>query len=82
RQILNQFLVEGLVLSVSGGVIGIVISYLINVILRLYTGWQPVISPLTLVLAAGVSIGAGIIFSLAPAVQAARKNPIDALRRE
>lgn len=82
RQILHQFLVEGMVLSIGGGVIGIAISYLINLILRLYTNWDPVISVLTLLLASGVSVGIGIIFSLAPALQAARKNPIDALRGE
>lgn len=82
RQILNQFLVEGLVLSIGGGIIGIIISYLINLVLRLYSSWHPVISVFTLVLAASVSIGTGIIFSLAPALQAARKNPIDALRGE
>ncbi len=82
RQILNQFLVEGLALSIGGGIIGIGISYLVNLILRLYSSWHPVISVPILILAAGVSIGTGIIFSIAPALQAARKNPIDALRGE
>jgi len=82
RQILNQFLVEGLALSIGGGIIGIGISYLINLMLRLYSSWHPVISIPILILAAGVSVGTGIIFSIAPALQAARKNPIDALRGE
>lgn len=80
RQILNQFLVEGLVLCGGGGLIGILVSLLINLVLRLYTNWEPVISITTLLLAVGVSIATGIIFSLAPAFQAARKNPIEALR--
>jgi putative ABC transport system permease protein len=82
RQILNQFLVEGLALSVGGGIIGIGVSYLINLILRLYSSWHPVISIPTLILAAGVSIAAGVIFSIAPALKAARKDPITALRGE
>ncbi|MBX4188940.1 ABC transporter permease [Candidatus Saccharibacteria bacterium] len=82
RQILNQFLVEGLVLSIGGGLIGIGLSYLISLLLRLYTSWHPVITIPTLALAAGVSVGVGVIFSIAPALQAARKNPIDALRGE
>ena len=82
RQVLNQFLIEGLALSVGGGIIGIGVSYLINLILRLYSDWQPVISVTVLVLAVGVSVGAGVLFSVAPALKAARKNPIDALRSE
>jgi putative ABC transport system permease protein len=80
RQIMNQFLTEGLVLSIGGGVIGIGVSYLINLLLRLYSGWKPVISLPILLLAVGVSVAAGVIFSLAPALKASRKDPIDALR--
>jgi putative ABC transport system permease protein len=80
RQILNQFLAEGLVLSVGGGIIGIAVSYIINLLLRLYSGWKPVISLPILFLAVSVSVAAGVIFSLAPALKAARKDPITALR--
>jgi len=80
QQILNQFLVEGLILSIGGGVIGILVSLLINLILKLYTSLHPVISVPTIILAVGVSVCAGIIFSIAPALQAASKNPIEALR--
>lgn len=80
RQILNQFLAEGLVLSIGGGVIGIGVSYLINLLLRLYSGWKPIISLPILFLAVGVSIAVGVIFSLAPAFNAARKDPIEVLR--
>jgi len=80
RQILSQFLVEGLVLSIGGGIIGVIVSLLINLILKLYTSLSPVISIPTMILAVGVSVGAGIIFSIAPALQAASKNPIEALR--
>jgi putative ABC transport system permease protein len=80
RQILNQFLAEGLLLSIGGGIIGIGFSYLINLLLRLYSGWKPIISLPILFLAVAVSVAAGVIFSLAPAFQAARKDPIDALR--
>jgi putative ABC transport system permease protein len=80
RQIMNQFLVEGLVLSIGGGIIGIIVSYIINGILRLYSDWRPVISLPVLFLALSVSIAAGVIFSLAPAFKAARKDPITALR--
>jgi putative ABC transport system permease protein len=80
RQIMNQFLAEGLVLSIGGGIIGIGVSYLINLLLRLYTSWKPIISLPILFLAVAVSVAAGVIFSLAPAYKAARKDPITALR--
>ncbi|MBX4190833.1 ABC transporter permease [Candidatus Saccharibacteria bacterium] len=80
RQILNQFLAEGLVLSIGGGIIGIGVSFLINLLLRLYSGWKPVISLPILFIAVAVSVAAGVIFSLAPALKAARKDPITALR--
>jgi putative ABC transport system permease protein len=82
RQILNQFLVEGLVLSIGGGIIGIGVSYLINLLLRLYSNWKPIISLPILLLAVGVSITAGVLFSMTPAFKAARKDPITALRGE
>ncbi|HVX58932.1 MAG TPA: ABC transporter permease [Candidatus Saccharimonadales bacterium] len=80
RQILNQFLTEGLVLTVTGGVIGIIASLIAVEGLRLYTSWKPVISIPIILLAVGVSITLGLIFCTVPAVKAARKNPIDALR--
>ncbi|HET9722128.1 MAG TPA: ABC transporter permease [Candidatus Saccharimonadales bacterium] len=82
RQIMRQFLTEGLVITITGGVIGVLISLLINLLLRLYTSWKPDIDVWVIILAAGISIAAGLIFSLLPALKAARKNPIDALRGE
>lgn len=80
RQILNQFLVEGLALTVGGGLIGVIVSLLVFVVLRLYTGLHPVITVPVIVLAVLVSIAVGVIFSAAPALKAARKDPIQALR--
>ncbi len=82
RQILNQFLVEGLVLTVGGSVIGIGLAMLINLLLRLYSSWRPVVSLPIIILTVGISLAAGVLFSIAPALKAARKNPIDALRGE
>jgi putative ABC transport system permease protein len=82
RQILGQFLIESTVLSFWGGVIGIGLAYLINVILRIFTDLKPSISWEVVVLATGVSLAVGIIFGSVPAVRAARKDPIEALRSE
>lgn len=80
QQILMQFLTEGLALTIGGGIIGITLSLLINQLLRLYTSWKPIISVPVLILAVVVSVIVGLIFSIAPALKAARKDPITALR--
>jgi putative ABC transport system permease protein len=82
RQILSQFLVEGSVLSIAGGIIGIAVSLIINLLLRVYTSLHPAITIPIMILAVFVSIAVGIIFSVAPALKAAHKRPIDALRGE
>ncbi len=80
RQILNQFLTEGLTITIAGGIIGIIFSLIINEFLRLYTNWKPVINIYVLVIAVVFSVVVGIIFSTAPAIKASRKDPITALR--
>ncbi len=82
RQILSQFLIEGLALTIGGGFIGIIVSLIIFGILRLYTGLHPIINAPVMILAVTVSILVGVIFSVAPALKAARKDPIIALRGE
>lgn len=82
RQIMIQFMVEATVLSVFGGLIGIVVSLLLSVGIRLFTDLKPIVSWEVVVLAAGVSLAVGIIFGTAPALKAARKDPIEALRNE
>ena len=82
RQILRQFLTEGLVLTIGGGIIGIILSLIINGLLRLYSDWNPVISIRVMLLAVAVSVAAGLLFSLIPALKAGRKDPITALRGE
>lgn len=82
RQILSQFLVEGTVLSVIGGFLGILCALLISVLLRILTNFQPVITLPIILVATVVSVAVGIIFSLAPAIKASNKDPIEALREE
>jgi putative ABC transport system permease protein len=82
RQIRGQFLTEGLALSIAGGLIGVVVALAINIGLRIYTNLQPIVSVPVVILATGVSLVIGVVFSIVPAVKAARKNPIDALRSE
>ncbi|PIZ63888.1 hypothetical protein COY17_00020 [Candidatus Saccharibacteria bacterium CG_4_10_14_0_2_um_filter_52_9] len=81
-QILSQFMIESSVLTLSGGVIGIALAFLVDLGLRLGTNLKPVISWQIVLLASGVSLLVGIVFGTVPALKAARKDPIDALRSE
>jgi putative ABC transport system permease protein len=82
RQILAQFLTEATVLSIGGGIIGIIISFIIDFALHIFTNLQPDITWQIVVIAAGVSLVVGIVFGTIPAAKAARKDPIDALRND
>jgi putative ABC transport system permease protein len=82
QQILWQFLLEASVLSLVGCVIGVVLSLGSIGLLYAYTNLKPVISWEAVAIATGVSLAVGIIFGTTPAVKAARKDPIQALRHE
>lgn len=82
RHILSQFIVEAIVLSLFGGLLGVGFSLLQGVAIKAAANITPVFSIATFVLAVVISVGVGVIFGLAPAIKAARKNPIDALRFE
>lgn len=82
QQILGQFLVEATVISVLGGIIGILLALLAAYIIRLVTDIHPVISITTILIATAVSTIVGILFGMMPAAKAARKDPIEALRHE
>jgi putative ABC transport system permease protein len=80
--ILIQFLTEAIVLSLSGGIIGILLSFLITYILNNYTDQSAYIKPEIIMIAFGFAGGIGVFFGFYPARKAAALNPIDALRYE
>ncbi|MCA9331395.1 ABC transporter permease [Candidatus Saccharibacteria bacterium] len=82
KQILNQFMTEAVILSSVGGVIGIIMSLLTNYLFRIFTDLTPILTWPIMAIAFGVSVLVGIIFGVTPALTAARKRPIDALRYE
>ena len=82
QQILSQFLIEAITVSVSGGLIGIVVAIVVDTILKFVTNLSPALNWQIFVLATLISIIIGIIFGLVPAIRASRKEPIEALRAE
>lgn len=82
RQILNQFMLESIMLSAVGGLIGVILALFIDVSLRLISNLQPVISIQVILMACAVSLAIGVVFGSVPALKAARKDPIEALRAE
>jgi len=82
RDILMQFLVEALVLSVIGGFIGVVLGIALSAAIGQVAGWGFTFSPVTVVVALGFSLLVGSVFGVWPARQAARLDPIVALRYE
>lgn len=75
-----QFLIESIFLSITGGLIGILLAYGTTIIINKF--FQTVITLWSVILAFGISSLIGIIFGVAPAIRASRLNPIDALRYE
>jgi len=80
--IMTQFLIESIVLTFLGGIAGIVFGWCIAWLLAYFAGWATKVSTLSIVLATTFSIGVGIGFGLWPARQAAKLDPIEALRYE
>ncbi|MCF7885351.1 MAG: ABC transporter permease [Candidatus Marinimicrobia bacterium] len=82
NDIKTQFLTESILISLGGGISGILLGYLLTYIVTLYTDWNTVVTLWSILLAFGVSSLVGIIFGYFPAKKAANLDPIEALRYE
>jgi len=83
RDILIQFLIEAMVLSLVGGAVGILLGVAGSLLIaRLSEDLVTVVTPQAILLATGFSAAVGLFFGIYPATRAARLNPIDALRYE
>ena len=82
RDILTQFLIEALVLSLLGGIVGIIVGTTGSSIISKFAKWPTIVTPFSIILSFGFSIAIGIFFGFYPARKAALLNPIDALRYE
>lgn len=88
RAVLNQFLTEAIVLTLTGGLFGLLIGYLgaigVSFALEktLNTRWEPHIPPIWVSYAIGVSVLIGVIFGVYPALKASQLDPVEAMRYE
>jgi len=80
--IVRQFLTEAVLISILGGLIGIAFGFSLSQIIAAAAGWSTVVTTSSIAVAFGVSVGIGLSFGIYPAVQAARLDPIEAIRYE
>jgi len=80
--ILGQFLIESVIVSLSGGIIGVVLGILASKLTSQFAGWPTVITPVAVLLSFSFAVIVGLTFGFYPARKAALLNPIDALRYE
>jgi len=80
--VLAQFLTEAVMVSLIGGIIGIMLGYSMTKVITLYATWKTIVQPWTIILSFGVAAAVGVGVGYYPARKAALLNPIDALRYE
>jgi putative ABC transport system permease protein len=80
--IIRQFVIEATVISFAGGMIGVVLGFVISRSIAWFAGWSTVVTFSSIALAFLVSISVGLVFGIYPATKAARLDPVEALRYE
>ena len=80
--IIRQFLMEAVLISIVGGLIGIGFGFTLSRLIATAAGWSTVVTTSSIAIAFGVSVFIGLLFGIYPAVQAARLDPIEAIRYE
>ena len=80
--IVRQFLTEAVLISILGGLIGIAFGFSLSRLIASAAGWSTVVTVSSIAVAFGVSVAIGLVFGIYPAVQAAKLDPIEAIRYE
>ncbi|HKW89274.1 MAG TPA: ABC transporter permease [Candidatus Acidoferrales bacterium] len=80
--IVRQFVVEAILISFAGGILGIIFGFGMSRLIAWLAGWSTVVTAGSIVLAFVVSISVGMVFGIYPAVKAARLDPVEAIRYE
>jgi putative ABC transport system permease protein len=80
--IVRQFLTESILISVSGGLLGIAFGFFLAWLIARTADWKTIVTTISVGVAFGVSVAVGVIFGIYPAMKASQINPIDALRYE
>jgi putative ABC transport system permease protein len=82
RDIVLQFLMEATLLSISGGLIGIILGLALSKAIMELTGILTIVSPISILISFGVSASVGIIFGYMPSKRASKQDPVESLRHE
>jgi putative ABC transport system permease protein len=82
RDVIRQFLVEAVLISLMGGLIGIAFGFGISRLIAWLAGWSTVTTASSILLAFAFSVSVGLLFGIYPARQAARLDPVEAIRYE
>ncbi|MDK2972432.1 MAG: putative transport system permease protein [Candidatus Sumerlaeota bacterium] len=82
NDILGQFVIESLIISLLGGILGLGTGYGLAYSIKLYANWEMIVPIKAVIIATAVSGGVGLVFGLYPSMKAARLDPIEALRSE
>jgi putative ABC transport system permease protein len=82
KDVLAQFLSEAVMISLAGGIAGILVGGFLSVAIEQTAGIRTVVSPLSVFVAFGVSFAVGIVFGIVPAWRAAHQDPVVCLRYE
>jgi putative ABC transport system permease protein len=81
KDIVVQFLSESTLISISGGILGIILGVLLAHLIHLMSDIKTIVSPFSVIIAFGVSASVGVIFGYLPAKRAAEQDPVESLRQ-
>ncbi len=82
QDIVRQFLIESVLISVGGGLLGVGLGFGLSWVIANFAGWKTIITTVSVIVAFGVAMITGVVFGIYPAMKAARIDPIEALRYE